>query len=194
MEWSISHKEYKHQLHNDFKHAQKGKGVHPFVGNHCRSEWDTDDADYECKNRGLKYIVCNRHPVLGDNHLFVQEPQAEGLECKQDNCRQYQMDKKSIGKNLPGISVLLSQFKGDETAGCSTQGAGDDCEHRDEAAHDIVDAIVFHSQHVQYHPGSIERHYHAEKHPDIEHQGVLRYAFIVVGLVAHHSVPVLSST
>ena len=59
----------------------------------------------------MKYIVCNRHSVLGDYHLFIQEPQTESLKCQQDNCRQYQMDKKSIGKNLSGISVLLPSSK-----------------------------------------------------------------------------------
>ncbi len=61
-------------------------------------------------------------------------------------------------------------------------------EQYDHPADHIVDSIIVESQYMENHTAGVERHGHGEEHPEVKHQGVLGYAFVVVQVVRHHSI------
>ena len=59
--------------------------------------------------------------------------------------------------------------------------------HCNYTTNDIINAEVFHSQCIQDDTARIERHHHQEEHAEVEHQRVLRNAFIIFGCLIGHS-------
>ena len=49
-------------------------------------------------------------------------------------------------------------------------------EHRYDASHDIVDAIILHPKGIEHHAARVQRHRHDQQHPPVQEQGVPGYS------------------
>ena len=90
------------------------------------------------------------------------------------------MDLQGCAEDAPEPCCLpLCQFEIEIALGGRNHRRVDECEHRNHPSHDVEDAIVLNPERLEHHPGCVQGDGHSEEHPDIEHQGVLGYAFVV---------------
>lgn len=76
------------------------------------------------------------------------------------------------------IEIVLTQGKGDETAGSRSKRAGEQGEHRHQASNDIVDAIVVDTQGIQCDTCREEADKYHHEHTHIQHHRILGYSLL----------------
>ena len=127
------------------------------------------------------------HAVGRDIQLVIEEPYAQRLNSQHNDNGQDDVDIDGGGKGallLPEIA--LAQSKGDETAGCRTERAGEQGEHGHQATNNIVDAVVVDSQRAKRNTCREEADKHHHEHAHIQHHRVLGDAFVIFGNGRHY--------
>ena len=89
----------------------------------------------------------------------------------------YGMYAKRLNSNLTDVPFCLALL-GEFVEGLDELSCIQEPQHPHNTTNNAIDTIVTHAKRLQHHSRRIEAHGHAEKHPHIEHQRVLRNAFI----------------
>ena len=169
------------ELAGGLKDTDVGKGRHALVGDDggvVRHAYEVDDKR---NNRELQHPVGSRKPVSRYRHLRVKEPYACRFNQYDDNQRQYQLYRYGGGECLlQARTVAPAKLERYEPAYGSRQRAGNDAEHSNDAADDIVNAEVLYAEGVQHHAAGVQRHHHQQQHAKIQQQRILSDTFIIL--------------
>ena len=151
------------------------------MGNDVGVVWHTYYHDHGIDDGALQHPEGGIHALGRYLHLVVEEPNADGLaEEHDDACNEGVYLERGAEHRGEPLLVALAQGEGDVPLCGGGHGAVDEAEHRHDAAHHVVDAVVLHPEGVQDDAARVERHRHHEEHTEIEQQGVLRYSLVIV--------------
>ena len=137
---------------------------------------DDPEARHECRNliheHGIGHL-----PVRNLRHM-VYVPKAQGLGQKEDEKGHADMQHHADIEYPVAVPVRLPLLDIDVTACGRAHRGSEEPQHRYDAGHDVVKAVVRSPQVLHQKPCGEDPDEHDDDHPDVEYQGVLRDACI----------------
>ena len=180
------------ELRKPFEQPDCSECPHTFVGDDCRIVGYTQQIYHKSYERELKDNLGSRDPLRRNRHLLSNEPESQRLTDGHDNQCQNNLNKHSAAENCAQAGASPAEFKGDETGYGGRQCPGNYRKHGNDAADDVIYAIVAFSESPEHNTRSVQPHKQQDRHPHIEKQSVFRYLFRAIRVIhpyrAHPSV------
>ena len=133
-------------VHQHLKDGDERKGIHLLMGD---DEGIVGNGDHGDDARGYRQLEDPERRIttsLRYSDAGVQEPNACNLKYNKDKQRQQEDDIQRRTEDLAGVAILTTQLKGDESLYGRRHSSRKYGEQSHDAAHDIVDAHILHSE------------------------------------------------
>lgn len=174
------------QFEGDVEYLHIGIHVHFLVGDDGGVVWHLRDAEHCSENAELIHPMGGFHSVGRNVELVAQKPESNGFGKYEYHYGDDDMHDEGGGESFgEALFVAFTELKGKESAGGAAHGGVEETHHCHHAAYHAINAVVFHAESGEHHSRCVEPHQHADKHANVEHDGVFGYAFVVGCGVLH---------
>ena len=181
------------QAEHHFQYADVRIERHTLVSDDAGIVWYPDYLDAGSQHGELVTPYRRSLPAGRDFDVIPDEPQANGLRQQQNQHGNTQMGGHAHAEDAPYfVDVSASQLIIQEPLRGRSHRAVQEREEDHHPADYIVNSEILYTQSVQYDTGGVKCHRHDQDHAEVQQQGILGYALVILRTRIHLNIQIFN--